>query len=165
MNITTKTNNNKLSNMKSYNHISLLALLFCVMLSHKSFSQQDNIVEPFLGSWTLDFNSTFSKRERQMKAIMDTMPQNLRVTIENNYRGRTMSFGPKGDFRQYFPDGRNVHGTWTLDQKNMSLILTDPSGKAYIQRIQQLTDRALVLRLEETGQSRLFVKELYFIKN
>jgi hypothetical protein len=154
-----------LSNMKPYNHISLLALLFCVMLSHTAISQQDKIDEFLIGTWTLDFSSTLSKRERQMKAIMDTMPQNLRSTIENNYRGRTMSFGPTGAFRQYFPDGRNVNGIWMLDQKNMSLIITDPSGQARVQRIQQLTDRVLVLRLEETGQSKLFVKELYFIKN
>lgn len=151
--------------MRLYNHISLLALLFCVMLSPKVFSQQDKLDGPLIGIWTLDFNSTFSKRERQMKTIMDTMPQNLISTIENNYKGRTMSFEPNGAFRQYFPDGRNVNGIWMLDQKNMSLVITDPSGQAHVQRIQQLTDRVLVLRLEETGQSRLFVKELYFIKN
>lgn len=146
---------------QSYKLLVLLTWIFTVHLA----VAQSGPSEALIGSWTLDYSATFSKMESRMRVAMDSIPQAQRAGIENSYRGRIMVFGADGGFRMLFPDGREAGGQWSLDRIGGMLVLTDPNGHHYPHRVRVLTDRGLVLAMEDSGDSRLFVKELYFIKN
>lgn len=153
-----------LKEMRTYGHI-LLTLLSLVFFNQVASGQEREDQSVLVGTWTLDYDATFAKRESRMKALMDTIPQSQRSSIEDSYKGRTMSFGSDGGFRLSFPDGRNMEGTWSLDQGRMTLLVTDPSKQIHVHWIKELKERVMVLRLEDSGGSKLFVKELYFVKN
>lgn len=142
----------------------LLVLFTWIFTVHLAVAQSGPS-EALIGSWTLDYSATFSKMEPRMRAAMDSIPQAQRAGIENSYRGRTMVFGADGGFRMLFPDGREAGGRWLLDHIGGMLVLTDPNGHHYPHRVRVLTDRGLVLAMEDSGDSQLFIKELYFIKN
>lgn len=151
--------------MRSYNHISILALLLFVMHSYTATAQRERLLDPLVGSWALDYNTTFSKMESHMKILMDTIPQAQRRGVENSYRGRTMIFGPDGNFKMLFSDGRSVGGSWKVEQDGNLLVLTDPNGKRHLHQVKAFSANEMVLRMEDSGEAKLFVKELYFIKN
>lgn len=149
--------------MRTYSYI-LLTVLLCIGSGMRAVAQSGPM-EGLVGSWTLDYGTTFSNMEGQRKAALDTVPQAQRTGIENSYRGRTMVFGPDGGFSMQFLDGRSVGGRWSLEQDGSMLVLTDPNGHRYSHRVKGLTASGLVLRAEDMGEGELFVKELYFIKN
>jgi len=149
--------------MKVFNHL-LITMILCIGFGTHAIAQ-NSPAESLVGTWVLDYNATFSKMEMQMKVIFDSIPQSQKSTIEKNYRNRTMIFDANGNFRQIFPDGRAVNGSWLLEQNANTLVVIDPSGNRYFQRIKELNDFGLVLKMEDSGDSRLFVKELYFTKN
>src|SRR5690606_6559997 len=128
-------------------------------------AQRERSHGPLEGSWVLDYNATFAKMERQMRTLLDTIPRAQRTGIENSYRGRTMVFGLGGNFKMLFLDGREVGGSWSVEQNGNLLVLTDPNGKRYPHKVKGLTANGMVLRVEDSGEAKLFVKELYFIKN
>lgn len=142
----------------------LLMMLFCTCFGTGAMAQELP-QETIIGTWVLDYDGTFSKMEEQMKVALDSVPQAHRSGIEDSYRGRTMVFGPNSDFKLLFPDGREVGGSWALEQNGNVLVLTDPNGHRYPHKVKELTSNSMALKMEDSEGSKLFVKDLYFIKN
>jgi|SRR5690606_22827746 len=142
----------------------LFTVLFCACFGARSLAQElpESVI---IGTWVLDYDATFSKMDNQMKSAMDSIPQTHKVNIKNSYRGRTMVFDPNSEFSLLFQDGRKVDGDWSIEQNGNTLVLTDPNGYKYPHKVKELTSNSMVLKLEDSDGSKLFVKELYFIKN
>lgn len=139
--------------------IGVLLLVFnCFALSAQIQKEQ------LVGTWVFNYDVSFKKMEQPLKVIYDDITQEQRLTIEKNYRDRKAIFAADGSYKQILSDGRESIGRWELNKNNTVVEITDPNGNKYIQKIKILTDTELILEPENSGDSKMFLKEWSFIK-
>lgn len=139
--------------------ISVLLLVFsCLVMTAQTKKEQ------LVGTWIFNYDASYKKMEQPLKVIYDEITQKQRLAIENNYRDRKAIFAADGSYKQILSDGRASIGRWELNKNNTVMEITDTNGNKYIQKIKVLTDTELILEPENSGNSKMFLKEWYFIK-
>lgn len=136
-------------------------LILCVFFQTTTFAQ-DRGTHPLIGAWEFDYGPSFARMETSTKTRLDSLPQQ-KFNMESVYRGRKILFGADGSYVQQLADGRRSTGTWVLDGTN-NIVVTDPNGNKYPQRIKALTKTHLVIEPIVSGESRPVLPEWHYKK-
>lgn len=142
--------------------IQYVSMLMLLVFSSTILCAQDIGTHPLIGTWEFDYGPSLSKMETSTKTRLDGLPQQ-KSSVEAAYRGRKVIFDSDGSYVQLLADGRSATGIWSLGDNNMVLI-TDPRGNSYPQRITMLTDSHLVLEPIVEGQTKSLFPEWHFNK-
>ena len=147
----------------------LLFLAVLSVVSNKAFSQnrsQDkSAVSLLVGTWIFDYDLSIRKMDNSAKMHLDSVEQTRRNKIEKNYRGRKVTFGNKGEYKQTLSNGHTAKGEWELSKNHKNVIITAPNGFKYIQRIKFLSKTKLILKPIMEGKAKMLISEWNFVKS
>jgi len=150
--------------MKKQYYIALVVLI-CMSLPEKVLGQNQSTASLLVGTWSFNYEDSFKKMEPSATKGYSRMPQARQQTIEKSYKGRKITFNADGNYLQVLADGRKATGRWTLIKNDKSIEITDPNGNKYLQRIEEITSTALVLKPENLGTSKMFISEWHYTKH
>ena len=146
---------------------TIYLLLFLVVLSvpNQAIGQEKSTSSLLVGTWIFDYDQSVKNMETSSKVHLDSVAQDRKERIEKSYKGRLVTFSDVGSYEQSLADGRITKGTWGLSKNKKSVIITDPNGNKYTQKIKLLSDTQLVLKPVLEGKAKMLISEWNFIKS
>ncbi len=156
--------------MKSLFHLppitrTFIPALFILVLSHSPIlAQNANKIEKFLiGTWQLDYDQSISQIDRSSKGFYDTLKQERKSMIRNSFSQRKMEFQSDGTYVLVVRDGREVTGTWKLqnDEESLHIIL---DGNLIEQRIEKINQSFMVLNVGGNQTANRLFRRWYLNK-
>ncbi len=144
--------------MKSHIYIFLLIAVTSLSINAQNSSPQERLI----GTWTLDYQSSFSNMKSDLQERFGTLSETDKNRIISIYQGRKLIFTQEGTFTQTLSDGRNIHGDWTLSDNGTVLSITSPGGHKLKQKIISLTASILVLKLDTPNADRAYFSTMHF---
>lgn len=133
--------------------------------SDKASAQETSVKQQLAGSWIFDYNASMNKMEDASKRKLDNMTTDFKNRVENNYKGRIITFKENGDYEQVLANGHRAIGTWKLSKNQRTVLITDPDGMLHKQKIKSLSDGQLVLKPMLEGEAKMLISEWNFIKS
>ncbi len=149
--------------MKTNNYI-VLSLFFCISFSQNTISQNQPEISYLIGTWIFNYDASFEKMDARSKAKYNSMEEPQRIRIDNAYKNRQITFGEDGTYKQVLGDGRISLGTWSIYNNGNDIIIKNPEGQTYIQKIKSLTVSELILKPKSYGNGKILINEWNFSK-
>lgn len=143
-----------------------LVLLMVTFISFpEGLNAQENPNGSLLGTWVMDYNQSLDKMEPSNKSKYNRFPEEVRSRIEDSYRNRKISFEQDGNYSQLLSNGQITKGKWKTIKDGGYVQVTDSIGNTYVQEIKELTGSHLVLKFEDSGNSKMIINEWHLVKN
>lgn len=120
--------------------------------------------EQLIGTWVFDYSKSIDKIDEQAQKDYALMPDVIKNQFEQSYRGRKLIFNTNGSFIQQTIDGKQILGSWKLDN-NQNISVTSPQGGTIVFKIVVLSDVILVLQLQKKGNQQIILSQWYLNKN
>lgn len=143
---------------------------YIVLLFFILFSISDKIVaqttpELLVGTWTFSYDASIANMDVTNKASFDAIPGDIKLKIEQNSRGKTITLAANGVYTEVLQNGQVNTATWALLNNQAAIGITDANGTLYVQEIKLLTTSGLVLEPKDLGFGKHVINQLYFTKN
>jgi len=120
--------------------------------------------EQLIGTWVFDYSKSIDKIDEQAQKDYALMPEVIKSQFEQSYRGRKLIFNTNGSFIQQTIDGKQIVGSWKLDN-NQNISVTSPQGGTIAFKLVVLSDAILVLQLQKKGNQQIILSQWYLNKN
>ena len=133
---------------------SILALvLFISTIGYAQNSSNQNNTEKLIGTWVLDYNKTISKVKTEAKQYYDSLKTERKQSLQTSFSQRKMTFEADGSYTLVVNAERQVKGTWSLKQDDVTLeIKTD--GRTITHSIGKISNQNLELHLEKSKEAK-----------
>lgn len=142
----------------------IIFLLLFLSFPDQTVCQNTSTSSLLVGTWIFDYDDSVKNMEASSKMHLDSVAQTRREMIEKSYRGRLVTFSDNGNYEQTLADGHTAIGTWELSKNEKSVIITDPNGNKYTQKIKSLSDSRLVLKPIVEGKVKMLISKWNFVK-
>ncbi len=141
-----------------------LLYTFFFFVAFASFSAQGQTTsQDLLGSWTFNYDESFTKMEHKSKSLLNRMSDIQKQRLESLYRNRVVQFQADGTYVQILSDGRTINRQWRI--VNGQLIIEDGNGNSDAMDIIKVDSSTLILKPKNKGQAKALIDKWHFVKN
>ncbi len=145
--------------MRSSYIIGLLLLVFS--FSETALAQTTQ--EQLIGTWTFDYEASVLKMNEDAKTYYESLDTSRKARIENNYRGRTITFSVDGGYILSKPNGSELTGVWVLTGQEITV--TFSSGLTKVLEIESISATSITITPEAIGSGNLTFTQWHLTKN
>ena len=149
--------------MKLSHYILIVVITF---LGVTMQAQAQTTSEALIGTWTFEYNTSFSNITDASKTIFDRMNEDQKKNIEALYKDRIITFFKNGNYQQKLSNGKTITRKWSIEN-NILVISNNTSGShtssSYV--IIAITDSTLVLKPKDKGQAKALISQWHYTKN
>lgn len=143
-------------------HYIISALILCT--ANQSFTQESFSTSLLHGSWSFDYDSAIEIMDDSSKENLDSIPYFQLELLEKNYRGRLVTFRENGKYEQVIQGGNKTVGSWILSEDKKTIVITNPYGTEFKQKIKVLKNDQLVLKPITDKNNKMLIPLWVFIK-
>lgn len=141
------------NNLISLNRLILLIGIVLIGTSQVNSQNRTNNRDLLIGTWDLDFNKTIKDIKQDSRQYYDSLKVEKKNGIQASFSQRKMSFSSDGRFVLVVNPTKQVTGTWSLEEDEVTLYIVLDNGINMTQAIEDIGNSKLVLNLEKEGVS------------